>query len=266
VISALSNRITKNSDPFNGTLTAAAALATSAENATSGIAQKLQEELAAQVTITTSRGLSDLFLSDRERAIMSRRSKIGESQTDTVTDPAVLVVRKISLKPDGTLDSFRRMGILENSLQPNAVLASGGDILFATDKFLLQQVTESDEEKIGPTYTFGQVKLFCGGRNPKMYSYGGHLVDNSIEGSAKAQWMDAYDRHLRGSKCARNNAFVELYYRDQIRRGYLLHTNLTESSQQPNRAQFAFSMHVIAEGSTAVEQLVPLIPEAVDVG
>lgn len=227
---------------------------------------RLREERRARVVALVGRGLADEPISERELGILRRRRRIGESQAETITDPAVLVVRKIELSPDASLSAFRRIGILDTGLDRTAKLASGGDVLFATDHFLLQQVTESDEEKIGPTYTFGQVKLFCGGRNPKMYSYGGHLVDNSLDGSAKAQWMDVYDRYLRGSKCVRNNAFAELYYRDQIRRGYLLHTNLTESSQQPNRAQFAFSMHVIAEASTAVEQLVPLIPEVVDGG
>lgn len=191
---------------------------------------------------------------------------MGETQTDTVTDPSVLVIRKIEQDADNTFSAFRKLRVLESSVERSAVLASGGDVLLATDKFLLQQVTESDEEKMGPSYTFGQVKLFCGGRNPKMYTYGGHLVESDAGGSAKAQWMDIYDRYLRGSKCVRNNAFAELYYRDQIRRGYLLHTNLTESSQQPNRAQFAFSMHVILEASTAIEQFVPIIPESVDHG
>jgi hypothetical protein len=264
----VSNRIIRGGDAFAGIFLAAASAGTAVASAASGVAQRIREERQAQQArvLLVGRGLADEPISERDLGILRRRRKIGESQTDTITDPAVLVVRKIELSPDSSLSAFRRLGILETGLQRNAVLASGGDILFATDHFLLQQVTESDEEKIGPTYTFGQVKLFCGGRNPKMYSYGGHLVDNSLEGSAKAQWMDVYDRFLRGSKCVRNNAFAELYYRDQIRRGYLLHTNLTESSQQPNRAQFAFSMHVIAEASTAVEQLVPLLPEAVDGG
>lgn len=262
----MSNQITRSSDFFGGIFDAAAGAGTAVASAASGVVERLQEERQARVVTLVGRGLAQEIISDEDLRILRRRRRIGETQSDSVTDPSVLVVRKLELKPDVTLDSFRRLQLFESSLERSAVLASGGDILFATDHFLLQQVTESDEEKIGPTYTFGQGKLFCGGRNPKMYSYGGHLVDNSVAGSAKAQWMDVYERYLRGSKCVRNNAFAELYYRDQIRRGYLLHTNLTEAAQEPNRAQFAFSMHVIAEGSTAVEQLVPLIPETVDGG
>ena len=262
----MSNLIIRAGDPFAGIFAAAGIAGGVVASAVSGVVTALRAERQARVVALVGRGLADQPISDRDLGILRRRSRIGESQADSVTDPAVLVVRKIELAPDATLTAFRRLGILDTGLERTARLASGGDVLFATDHFLLQQVTESDEEKIGPTYTFGQVKLFCGGRNPKMYTYGGHLVDNSIEGSAKAQWMDAYERYLRGSKCVRNNAFGELYYRDQIRRGYLLHANLTESSQQPNRAQFAFSMHVIVEISTAIEQLMPLIPEAVDGG
>jgi hypothetical protein len=257
------NKIDKSSDFFGSIFSAAQAAGTAVVQASSGVVEKLKEEKVPSIFFEAG---PQFIVTERDLAIMRRRSRIGESQADTVVDPAVLVVRKLAVSPDGSFGSFRRSKILEASLEWNAVLASNHDVLFATDHFLLQQATESDEEKIGPTYTFGQVKLFCGGRNPKMYSYGGHLVDNSIDGSAKAQWMDVYDRFLRGSKCVRNNAFAELYYRDQIRRGYLLHTNITEASQQPNRAQFAFSMHVIAEASTAVEQFVPLIPETVDGG
>jgi len=261
----MANRISRSSDFFGPIFDAAAAAGTAIQDAASGVSKKIKEDRDARIVLV-GRSLANALISERDLGILRRRRRIGESQTDSVLDPSVLVVRKIDLSPDATLTAFRRMGILETSLDSSAKRASGGDVLFATDHFLLQQVTESDEEKIGPTYTFGQVKLFCGGRNPKMYSYGGHLVDNSLDGSAKAQWMDVYNRFLRGSKCVQNNAFVELYFRDQIRRGYLLHTNITESSNQPNRAQFAFSMHVIAEASTAIEQMTPLIPEAVDGG
>jgi len=261
----LSNRITKSGDSFSGIFAAAESAGIAVQESSNAVVTELAA-INRRIDVV-GMGLANIPLSERDISILKHRRRIGESQTDTVEDPAVLVIRKIELAPDATLTAFRRIfGTIETGLHESAKLASGGDVLFATDHFLLQQVTESDEEKIGPTYTFGQVKLFCGGRNPKMYSYGGHLVDNSIEGSAKAQWMDVYDRYLRGSKCVQNDAFAELYYRDQIRRGYLLHTNLTESSQAPNRAQFAFSMHVIAEMSTAIEQLTQVIPESVDRG
>ncbi len=260
----MSNRISRGGDIFSGIFAAAEVVRDVVAEAESGLATALRE-YRDRVGLV-GRGLALQDISERDMAILRRRDRLGETQTETITDPAVLVVRKIALDVDSSYASYRRLRVFESGLTQQAVLASGGDVLFATDHFILQQVTESDDEKIGPTYTFGQVKLFCGGRNPKMYSYGGHLVDNSIDGSAKSQWMDVYNRFLRGSKCVQNNAFVELYYRDQIRRGYLLHTNLTESSQQPNRAQFAFSMHVIAEASTATGQFEPLIPETVDRG
>ena len=263
----MTNRISRLGDFFGAIFDAAASGGTAVASAESGVAERLRvERRQARVVALLGRGAAQESVTDEELQILRRRRRLGETQSDTIVDPAVLVVRKIALKPDASLSAFRRFRILDAGLDRKAVLASGGDILFATDRFLLQQVTESDEERLGPTYTFGQGKLFCGGRNPKMYSYGGHLVDNSILGSAKAQWMDVYERFLRGSRCVRTNSFVELYYRDQIRRGYLLHTNMTESAQQPNRAQFAFSMHVIAEASTAAEQFVPLIPETVDGG
>lgn len=260
----MSNKISRGGDIFAGAFAAVAAVSSSLATAQSGLVTVLRE-YRERVGLV-GRGLALQAISDRDMAILRHRDRLGETQTETITDPAVLVVRKIALDAASSYASYRSLKIFESGLDRTAARASGGDVLFATDHFLLQQITESDEEKIGPTYTFGQVKLFCGGRNPKMYSYGGHLVDNSIDGSAKSQWMDAYNRFLRGSVCVRNNAFVELYYRDQIRRGYLLHTNLTESSQQPNRAQFAFSMHVIAEASTATGQFEPLIPETVDRG
>jgi len=262
----MTNRITRSEDIVAAAFSGFGGVGSAIAGGASLVAQRLREERQILACHIAGSGLIQQSVSDEDLEILRRRRQIGETQSDSIMDPSILVVRKIELEPDSSLSAFRRTGIYESVLMRDAVLASGGDILFATDRFLLQHVSESDEERLGPTYTFGQGKLFCGGRNPKMYTYGGHLVDNSIEGSAKAQWMDAYDRFLRGSKCVRNNAFAELYYRDQIRRGYLLHTNLTESSQQPNRAQFAFSMHVIAELSTAVEQFQPIIPETVDGG
>lgn len=183
-------------------------------------------------------------LSAKDAYLLNRRSLLGVAQTDTVLSPSVLVVRRVETK----LDENEWLGgsrvVIESDLLEGIPT---GEILCATDKFLLQQVNEQDEEKLGPMYTFGVPKVYCGGRVPKIYTYGGMLVDNSLDGSAKSLWMSMYNDYLRGSKCVRSGAVAELYFRDQIRVGYLVHTNLIEDSNIPTQSQFAFGMFVIHE-------------------
>lgn len=187
---------------------------------------------------------SEASRSSRDAYMLRRRSLLGVAQSDTVLSPSVLVVRRVETKLDENAWLGGTRIVFESDLKEGIPT---GEILCATDKFLLQQVNESDEEKLGPIYTFGAPKVYCGGRVPKIYTYGGMLIDNSIDGSAKSLWMSMYNDYLRGSKCVRSGAVAELYYRDQIRVGYLVHTNLIEDSGVPTQSQFAFGMFVIHE-------------------
>lgn len=232
----------------------------------SAVAEIVRRDRETQLSALAAPDRVQEPLFDEDAALLRRRAQIGATQADTLLDPAVLVVRRIN-RSDNSVRFFREnFSQLLSGARGLAFQEVEGDVLFATDQFILQQVNESDEERLGPQYSFGRPKISCVGRSPRIYTYGGHLIDTERDGSGKALWLEAYDRYLRGSKCVQNDAFVDLYYRDQIRRGFLLHTNMTEGSNEPNRAQFAFSMFVIDERSDAVRADDLGLPEGVDNG
>jgi hypothetical protein len=122
-------------------------------------------------------------------------------------------------------------------------------LICATDYFILVSIDESDQEKIAPVFTFGDPVLFGGtGRQPRIYSYSGVLVDSRTGGPGAAYWRAMYERYFRGSKCVEMKAVVELLFRDQWRRGYIVGTRPSLSADRPQVTQFSFVMFVIDEG------------------
>jgi len=187
------------------------------------------------------------FQRDAEDLNTSKRM-LGAAFAEFDNDPAVIVVRRLQNPSDDSFPAtYRVIGGLDGNTDMATVYPSSSPVVIASDRFIIQQVSEVDEERLGPMYTFAQPLVYGVGRAGRIFTYGGWLVDNLKDGSAQAQWMEMYDRWLRGSKCIQNKCFAEIYYRDKIRRGYIMHTNLTEDASQPSRAQFAFTIFVVDE-------------------
>lgn len=121
-----------------------------------------------------------------------------------------------------------------------------GEILCATDHFLLTGINESDQERFSMGYTLGDPILRGGrGRRPKMFAYTGMLVDTKKDGSAIAIWRFVYEKYLRASSCVNLSAIVELTFRDQYRKGYVTMSNLQYDANHPQRAGLMWTMFVI---------------------
>jgi hypothetical protein len=121
-------------------------------------------------------------------------------------------------------------------------------ILCATDHFLLASINEPDQERTSFQLTFGDPSFYAGlGRNPRIFSYGGFLVDSLSNGPNMTHWLWMYEQHLRGTMCARNKALVELRTRDLVRKGYMLSCALSVDSTRLRVASLSFNMFVIRE-------------------
>ena len=191
-----------------------------------------------------------------EGDLFKQKLKTGYVFAEYEDDPAVLVIRRIqNPQESGGQIQYRRVVGLDGMAAPAVQYPSTLPIVLATDRFVLQQVSEVDDERVGPRYNFGTPLVYATGRSARIYTYGGWLVDNIRDGSAQAQWWVAYNKYMRGSKCIQNKCFAELYYRDKIRRGYIMHTNMSEDASQPNRAQFAFSLFVTSEATFSIHKL-----------
>lgn len=123
-------------------------------------------------------------------------------------------------------------------------------IKLATDNFLLMNFNESDQEKIGTFYTMSLPAVYVGaGRQPRIYSYGGVVVDSIAGGEAISRWLYIYNRYLRGTQCIANGMVAELMFRDQFRQGYLVNTKIDYDTGRPAVAQLSFSMFIVNEDS-----------------
>jgi len=191
-----------------------------------------------------------------ESELFREKLNTGRVFADYDEDPAVLVIRRIKNPTESEAQvEYRKIIGLSGEASPAARRPSTLPIVLATDRFLIQQVSEVDDERIGPRYNFGTPLVYSVGRSARIYTYGGWLIDNIKDGSAQAQWWVAYNKYMRGSKCIQNKCFAEIYYRNKIRRGYLMHTNMSEDAAQPSRAQFAFSFFVTSEAFFSVKRV-----------
>lgn len=121
-----------------------------------------------------------------------------------------------------------------------------GDILCATDQFILTGMNESDQERFSMAYTIGDPVLRGGmGRRPRMYAYTGILVDTEKDNSGIAIWMTVYEQYLRSSACVNQEAIVELTFRDQFRKGFITTSNMQYDANHPQRAGLMWTMFVI---------------------
>jgi len=142
---------------------------------------------------------------------------------------------------------------------------TGAFLVFGTDQFLLQQVSEQDVERYQIVETFGEPIAFFYGRKPRIYNYGGVLFNSGFrfDGAGKdffsgsnaftantMLWRDnfklAYDLFLRGTKCVRFRARVYLNYDRVLREGFILNNQITQSVH-PNMVNFGFTMFVTRE-------------------
>ena len=121
-------------------------------------------------------------------------------------------------------------------------------ILCATDHFLLASINEPDQERTSFQLTFGDPSFYAGlGRNPRIFAYGGFLVDSLSNGPNIAHWLWMYEQHLRGTQCAKFKTLVELRTRDLMRKGYMLSCALSVDATRPRVASLSFNMFVIKE-------------------
>ena len=130
-----------------------------------------------------------------------------------------------------------------------SIIGRDGRPLCLFDHFIMLTVNEPDQEKMSLVFDFGEATLFGGTeRRPRLYSYGGALVDAEQTGKCVSEWKLLYDKYIRGTVCAELGAFARLTYRDQWRHGYITGARLSSTADRPLHTGLSFTMFVIDEG------------------
>lgn len=122
-----------------------------------------------------------------------------------------------------------------------------GRPVVTTHNFLLQNVTETRNEKSQFITTFGATYAFFFGEQPRLISCTA-ILPNSADFEWHKEWWENYSQSLRGTSLASSNSIAELTYaegRDStIIRGYITNCTSMITAQDPYTIQVSFSMFV----------------------
>ena len=118
------------------------------------------------------------------------------------------------------------------------------NIISAYSNFMLQAVSESEQEKYQVVETFTAYYAFFYGKRPPVYNYSGMLLNDEKQGWANS-FKDMYERYFRGTKTAELGAQVFLSYGNKVVSGFILNLSMQEDAMNPNGIPFSFSMLVI---------------------
>lgn len=113
-----------------------------------------------------------------------------------------------------------------------------------TDKFsnfLLQAIQESRMEKMQVVQTFGAPFVFFFGEHPRMIAGTGILLTTE-DFNWRAEFLENYDRYLRGTKCIENKARVTLSWDDIVVEGFFVKVDIQDTADNNNYVRMEFQM------------------------
>lgn len=109
--------------------------------------------------------------------------------------------------------------------------------------FILQQVQEQRVEKQQIVETFGEDYIFFFGERPRIMTFSGVLM-NTRDFNWKNEFLENYERYLRGTRLVEQNARLYLYFDDLVIEGYLIQSMVNYAADMPYHVQFQFQMYV----------------------
>lgn len=135
------------------------------------------------------------------------------------------------------------------TIRVSTVGDSPQDIVTGYSNFMLQAVSEGEQEKYQVVETFTAYYAFFYGKRPPVYSFSGILLNDQ-----KHNWADTfkymYANYFRGTKTAELGAQAYITYRNKVVSGFLIGLNMQEDAVNPNGVPFTFTLLVISEETT----------------
>jgi hypothetical protein len=115
------------------------------------------------------------------------------------------------------------------------------------DKFSLQAVTESDDERYQLHETFAEEVLFVFGRRPRVWTLAG-IVVNSADANYADSLIANYDAYYRGTRVIEKRARTFVFYEDVLIECTLLGLTVSRNSQIPSAVNASLTMVVHERG------------------
>lgn len=116
------------------------------------------------------------------------------------------------------------------------------EVLLESTEFVLEDVQEQMAERFQLQETFGNFTLNLFGKRAEMFQYSGSLLNGQGNLQWRNQFLNQYEKFLRGTKCAELKARAYLLYDDVMREGYILSAAVGQSSAVDSVAKFTFTM------------------------
>jgi hypothetical protein len=117
--------------------------------------------------------------------------------------------------------------------------------------FILQSVQEHLMERHQIIETFGDTYVFLFGAAPHMLQCSAILI-NSHDFNWKDEFMENYNKYMRGTKALEYGARTYLFYDQNIVEGYILNASVNITSNEPLMAQLQFQFFVTNSQTVAM--------------
>ncbi len=156
-------------------------------------------------------------------------------------------------------DHFARLRVFDENTGSHVTLSSFDGVVqdeptVVLDYILIRSMSESFIERMSPTYTFGSSVIYSAGSDAKSFTYSAVILNDKVTGDNQARFLKSYDDAIRASELLDPDQprYVELSYRDQIRRGFITSLSVQRDSASPTKIDLTFTMFVA--DSFSVEQ------------
>lgn len=141
----------------------------------------------------------------------------------------------------------------------SSCVTSSGEQVFATDQFVLMNISENRAYRNVPIYTFGKPLLFSPDvANVRVFEYTGVILNNQLDGDVRNQQWQNWNRYLSLTQAVigknpesinpeESPLIMNLTFRNMIRTGYLLNFRTNVDANLPTQSTFGFSMFITSE-------------------
>jgi len=126
---------------------------------------------------------------------------------------------------------------------PARASKKGGGYTYNYTNFIIQQVSDSRQEKSQIMETFGDSYVFFFGEKPRLLQVSG-LLFNTLDFNWRTEFWYNYENVLRGTRLVEQGARLYLQFDDIIVEGYMLNAAATDDASQPYHIPFQFSLFV----------------------
>lgn len=189
------------------------------------------------------------------KTLIVRGSLTGVSTGDAAPGYDAVTVRDRS----GTEDDVVNVEHLDSIATITVVSKTGEEVKPPSFKFLLQSVNEARQEAYQIFATFKSQIPFFYNERPRIYSYGGVLLDGKSDFHRwREEFEENYHNLYRGTRAVEDSNLIYLAYGRVVRSGYLINLKIQQTANENEYVRFGFDF---LTSSAAIISPIPVTPD-----